>query len=529
MKKSKLTKKVLSFALALIMMLGIVPAVLVYADNAINVTIDGVVVVFSDQHPVNIDGRILVPVRGVFEAMGFEVEWDEDTNTAIITNANYEMRITINNNVFTTNGINHTLDVPAQIIGGRTMVPIRLPLESVGYALNWDGVTNTVLISTDGTVPVVATPKPWSNEPNWSGRDIIVRVNGEVADIPFRSITSILFLSIGPVLNALNLPENHVQFIQNAEGEYALASGNPAQVLSGVSFSSRPYDLRQHIMAELLNVDIVFDMYYRTIDITSNSQSGGLSRVLPVQYIPRYGWVRMTNEMLRDVERLIGETVVNQIAEEGITVVFCPYLSAGNRRFAYDYVNRPYLSLFTHTHRAGTGSNYLARRFYGSLYRPGIISQQGTMPSRGTYSLGMHLFYQAESGLLAPDWTRTSAFRYLDTARAETQELLANPLHTDPYRFLGIGRHFCERTGNFYNGNFQVGQFWWRTVTEQDAIVGHYRLYTFIVNGYEVIYRDWYGDRVEEGRSRIGQDWILYQTGCPYLNGFATMERQMLD
>ena len=41
----------------------------------------------------------------------------------------------------------HAFDVPAQTIGGRTMVPLRLVLESVGYYLDWDGGTQTVLIS----------------------------------------------------------------------------------------------------------------------------------------------------------------------------------------------------------------------------------------------------------------------------------------------------------------------------------------------------------------------------------------------
>ena len=40
----------------------------------------------------------------------------------------------------------HTLDIPAQIIGGRTMLPLMAVLESVGYQLDWDGLTNTVSV-----------------------------------------------------------------------------------------------------------------------------------------------------------------------------------------------------------------------------------------------------------------------------------------------------------------------------------------------------------------------------------------------
>ena len=37
---------------------------------------DGQQIEFEDQQPIIVDGRTLVPVRGVFEAMGFEVEWE---------------------------------------------------------------------------------------------------------------------------------------------------------------------------------------------------------------------------------------------------------------------------------------------------------------------------------------------------------------------------------------------------------------------------------------------------------------------
>ena len=115
------------------------------------VTINGQRVNFADQAPVAVDGRTLVPVRGVFEMLGFDVDWDNATNTAIISSVDYEMRITIGSNVFTVNGTEHNLDVPAQSIGGRTMVPIRLPLESVGKEVDWNGATSTVII----TVPII--------------------------------------------------------------------------------------------------------------------------------------------------------------------------------------------------------------------------------------------------------------------------------------------------------------------------------------------------------------------------------------
>ena len=118
----------------------------VYANNDIRITINGEEVVFDDQAPTIVGGRTLVPVRGVFEQLGFVVEWHNDTRQAELLRANDVILINIDSSTFITNGVSHTLDVPAQLIGGRTMLPLRAVLESVNYYLDWDGSAQTVLI-----------------------------------------------------------------------------------------------------------------------------------------------------------------------------------------------------------------------------------------------------------------------------------------------------------------------------------------------------------------------------------------------
>ncbi|MDR2183214.1 MAG: hypothetical protein LBE55_03480 [Clostridiales bacterium] len=116
--------------------------------NEVNVTIDNVAVDFAgDTPPVIVDGRTLVPVRAVFEHLGFDVDWDPNAQTATLRSADHVVAITIGSAAFTTNDAPHALDVPAQIIGGRTMLPIRAVLESVGYNVAWDGAANAVIIS----------------------------------------------------------------------------------------------------------------------------------------------------------------------------------------------------------------------------------------------------------------------------------------------------------------------------------------------------------------------------------------------
>jgi len=134
------------------MVIALLPVV-AWSNEAISVTINDRPVAFADQGPVIVDGRTLVPVAGVFQALGFNTEWNSDIRQVAITRTGDVIIIVIDNNTFTTNGITHTLDVPAQIIGGRTMLPLAPVLQSVGYNVGWNAGTRTVLVST-ALVPV---------------------------------------------------------------------------------------------------------------------------------------------------------------------------------------------------------------------------------------------------------------------------------------------------------------------------------------------------------------------------------------
>lgn len=116
--------------------------------NDITVEIDGVRVDFPDQQPVIIDNRTLVPVRGVFEQLGYSVNWDSSENTAILSNGDNTVIIKVGSRTFTTNGVTYRLDVPAQNINGRVMLPFRAVLESIDCKVDWDGRKNTVTVST---------------------------------------------------------------------------------------------------------------------------------------------------------------------------------------------------------------------------------------------------------------------------------------------------------------------------------------------------------------------------------------------
>ncbi|MDO4299999.1 MAG: copper amine oxidase N-terminal domain-containing protein [Clostridia bacterium] len=100
-----------------------------------------------------IDGRTMVPVRGVFEYMGYDVEWDANTKTAVLTNSDKETVIKLTNgeSSFTVNDNVITPDVPQQIIEGRFMLPLRAVGEAVDAKVNWDNENKTAYIDADST------------------------------------------------------------------------------------------------------------------------------------------------------------------------------------------------------------------------------------------------------------------------------------------------------------------------------------------------------------------------------------------
>lgn len=127
-----------------------------YVSHLISVIINGDMLSL-EQPPSIINGRTLVPLRAIFEALGATVEWDGVTQTITSTIDSTTIKLTIGNNILYKNGIAVALDVPAQLINGYTMVPVRAVAEAFGADVNWDDTTQTVYITTKGNTYTVNT------------------------------------------------------------------------------------------------------------------------------------------------------------------------------------------------------------------------------------------------------------------------------------------------------------------------------------------------------------------------------------
>jgi hypothetical protein len=140
------------------------------AEERIPILIDGLEI-SSDQPPVIIEGRTLVPLRVIFEALGATVNWNNDTRSVIATRGDISIYLAIGSNTLYKNGQPVYLDVTAQIINDRTMVPVRAVSESLGANVVWDNDTRTVYVDTnieqtpEDPNPPIETPEEPDNPP----------------------------------------------------------------------------------------------------------------------------------------------------------------------------------------------------------------------------------------------------------------------------------------------------------------------------------------------------------------------------
>ena|GEM_PF-1752105 len=95
-------------------------------------------------------GRVFVPFRDLFNALGAEVDYIVETNTAVAVRDDVTVEYVLNSDTFT---FTKTGEEPVQIgdvmtvnVNGRILVPVRFVSESIGIKVGWDNTTRTVLI-----------------------------------------------------------------------------------------------------------------------------------------------------------------------------------------------------------------------------------------------------------------------------------------------------------------------------------------------------------------------------------------------
>ncbi|MEN6328224.1 MAG: copper amine oxidase N-terminal domain-containing protein [Syntrophomonas sp.] len=116
-----------------------------------SVILDGQQLSF-DVPPIIENGSTLVPLRAIFEPLGANVTWDDTTQTVTAIKAGTEVQLNIGESVAFKNGFVVNLPVPAQIVNGRTLVPLRFVSEALGANVEWNQLTESIAINSSGNI-----------------------------------------------------------------------------------------------------------------------------------------------------------------------------------------------------------------------------------------------------------------------------------------------------------------------------------------------------------------------------------------
>jgi hypothetical protein len=100
-----------------------------------------------DAAPFIKDGRTLLPIRALIEALGGSVQWNASTRTATVMLGSRTVALTIGSTTALVNGTPITLDVAPMIVGGRTFLPLRAVAENIGLDLAWEPISRTISLT----------------------------------------------------------------------------------------------------------------------------------------------------------------------------------------------------------------------------------------------------------------------------------------------------------------------------------------------------------------------------------------------
>ena len=120
-----------------------------------------------------IDNKTYVPVRGVFEELGFNVTYDKENATAIISDSNFTIKIPKDKNYFLVNSDSIKPDSPQKIVNGNMYLPLRAIADSIGADTSWNSETKIAHVSYKGKTSYISTKTTTSTKPTTSSPSII--------------------------------------------------------------------------------------------------------------------------------------------------------------------------------------------------------------------------------------------------------------------------------------------------------------------------------------------------------------------
>jgi hypothetical protein len=118
--------------------------------NRINIILDGEAHEF-DVPPIMLYFRVMLTLQVVADLFDMDIDYDPETGVAVLSKDGITITHEVGSTVYEADGTIIEFDAPSIIIRELAFIPLRVILEVLGYDVIWQIETNTSLISTGDT------------------------------------------------------------------------------------------------------------------------------------------------------------------------------------------------------------------------------------------------------------------------------------------------------------------------------------------------------------------------------------------
>ena len=318
-----------------------------YDAGSIGLKVDGENIADLPMHPVIIDDYTMVPVREVFEALGSEVLWHDDTCQVEIVDNGVSVLVKIGDRNTYVNGkvvpIDEEQPLPMLIgknpEGLKSMVPVRFVAEKLGFLVEWDNAARTVSIYEDKDNPseIIGGIKDETEEVIPDTEGVFGKVTAE-SDDKYDYVYISAKKGISPKITRYSNPERIAFDFSDAQfaslGGTVQLSGN---CVDTVRFSNHDtharlvLDVTDHAQVMILstengmlirtenspNTKIVYDAFAQRVYFDKNYVGSG--KDINNGYSVTFTNIKMENQKIEIHDKTIYEIIISNSAS-GCTV-----------------------------------------------------------------------------------------------------------------------------------------------------------------------------------------------------------------
>lgn len=266
-------KKVMSALAVSAMLMSALPLSVMDAAARISIYINDAELP-SAQAPVMKAGRVLVPLRSIFEGLDADVKYSNQTKKITATRGDQEVSLTLGSKVAYINGQLTMLDVPASTIKGNTMVPIRFVSEAFGEKVYWNSRNQRVDIKTTSSTP--ETPVDNTQFAAWNIYGSVSGSNGDGRDltVSFTRATSEKTVSEYRIMLVKTRDVNSF----NEKTASAVPSANYTSITPNGSNPKLTLNAQtRDVNGDLLNGNESYRLYVLTVGNSSNNYTNTLN------------------------------------------------------------------------------------------------------------------------------------------------------------------------------------------------------------------------------------------------------------